>query len=449
MLIKSIPYTEHCETYFSSIADLPYPVWLDSCKPYLFAERFDIIAAAPVKVFLEDDCQSYVNGLAQISAELCKISSTLDKSTFAVSNLPFYGGVIGFLSYDFSRHLEKITSHAKKDFYFPTLLFGLYAWALIADHQAKQSYFVCYLPSSQAEEKFNEVLARLTQQPNRPNDFKLMSNFQSNMTFPVYKEKFDTIMAHIHAGDSYQVNFAQRFEATFSGHPYNAYLNLRKNNPAPLSAYVETPYGKILSASPERFLTLQDGEATSKPIKGTKPRGKTPAEDKHFALKLLSSEKDKAENIMIVDLMRNDFSKVCLPHSITVPTLCALESFSNVHHLVSTIKGKLKPAIHATQLLAATFPGGSVTGTPKISAMNIIDAVEPHRRALYCGSILYIDIFGNMDSNITIRTLLAKENKLYVYGGGAIVADSTVENEYQESITKINNILHLLQRYGE
>jgi para-aminobenzoate synthetase component I len=455
MFIKTLPYQANCENYFSKIRHLPLPVWLDSGQPYITSERFDILTAEPdIQIYINDSQTmiqkhnetsiSSQNGLELLFKTLSEINIK-NTHKLAEEDLPFYGGAIGFLSYDYGRKLEKISSYSKNDISFPCLFFGIYPWAFIADHQKKIGYFVSYLAPDKALEKFDQIKTLLLEEsPMIEEKFQLTTSFCSNMSFEAYKKKFIQIMAHIRDGDCYQVNFAQRFSANFLGDSYLAYLKLRKKNPAPLSAYFKTPYGNILSCSPERFIAIRNRKLATQPIKGTRPRGKTIEEDVCFAQNLLNSQKDHAENTMIVDLMRNDLSKVCLAHTVCVPELCALKSFSNVHHLVSTIQGELKPTLHATDVLAATFPGGSITGAPKISAMNIIDKLEPHRRNIYCGSLLYIDIRGNMDSNIAIRTLLDNNQSLYVYGGGGIVADSDVESEYTESLTKVMNIFEIL-----
>ena len=205
------------------------------------------------------------------------------------------------------------------------------------------------------------------------------------------------------------------------------------------------PEGAILCLSPERFLRVNNHQVTTQPIKGTSPRFANPEQDHHSAQTLLASTKDRAENIMIVDLLRNDLGKCCRPGSVKVPQLCALESFANVHHLVSTVTGTLEEGQHPLDLLRHCFPGGSITGAPKRRAMEIIDRLEPHQRSLYCGSMVYCDIRGRMDSNIAIRTLLCNQHKIHCYGGGGIVSDSSMASEYQEIQIKISRLLNILE----
>lgn len=443
MFIKTIDYHPNAEQYFSKLAHLPWSVCLDSCQPHINSSRFDILSAAPETTVVFDETTQSLHALSKKIAQLKSNNRTLSQEH--PHNLPFYGGAIGFISYDYARVLEQLPNIAKQDIDLPYFVFGIYSWAIISDHQRQQSFFVCCLTDNLASEKYHWLMTLLHAPSKKTRNFKLTTSFKSNLTFEQYQQKLSKIANHIYEGESYQVNFAQRFHAQFTGDSYPAYQYLCEHNPAPFSAYLHTPYADILSCSPERFIHMHNKKIETKPIKGTRPRGQTITEDKLYAEQLIASEKDQAENLMIVDLMRNDLSKICKTFSVKVPKLCELESFANVHHLVSTIHGELAHGLNAIDVLQATFPGGSITGTPKVRAMQIIDELEPHRRNIYCGSILYIDIFGNMDSNIAIRTLLCKNNDIFVYGGGGIVADSDIEQEYQESIDKVKNIIDLLR----
>ena len=241
------------------------------------------------------------------------------------------------------------------------------------------------------------------------------------------------------------MNFAQHFSAEFEGDTWALYKKLRTHNPAPFSAYMNLPSGNILSSSPERFLKLVGKQVETKPIKGTKHRSVFAYEDKELAASLLNSEKDRAENLMIVDLLRNDISKSCESGTVNVPKLFALETFSTVHHLVSTISGRLDKNKDAIDLIEGCFPGGSITGAPKLRSMEIIDELEPDRRSIYCGSIAYIGFDGNIDSNICIRTLIYCNNKIHFFVGGGIVWDSTVESEYKECFDKASAMFKVLE----
>ncbi|MGH6635613.1 MAG: aminodeoxychorismate synthase component I, partial [Gammaproteobacteria bacterium] len=250
---------------------------------------------------------------------------------------------------------------------------------------------------------------------------------------------------YIREGDCYQVNLAQRFSARARGDAWLAYRQLRSLNPAPFSAFLSTPSGAVLSSSPERFLHVNKGLVETKPIKGTRPRAVDQGRDRALMEELRHSPKDRAENLMIVDLLRNDLGKTCAIGSIKVPKLFAVESYATVHHLVSTITGRLGLGKHALDLVAGCFPGGSITGAPKLRAMEIIEELEPHRRSAYCGSIGYIGFDGRMDTNIAIRTLVYCEGLIHAWAGGGIVADSDEEAEYQETLDKAAALLKLMQ----
>jgi para-aminobenzoate synthetase component 1 len=266
----------------------------------------------------------------------------------------------------------------------------------------------------------------------------------SNMSREDYGRAFDRIKRYITEGDCYQVNLAQRFSAQASGDPWLAYQALRVMNPAPFSAYLSTPYVQVLSASPERFLRLEDGRVETRPIKGTRPRAGHARLDAELVQELRESVKDRAENLMIVDLLRNDLAKAC--RAVRVPKLFDVESYATVHHLVSTVTGVLREGCDAIDLLRGAFPGGSITGAPKVRAMQIIEELEPQRRGVYCGAIGYIGFDGAMDLNIAIRTLVYSRGQIRFWAGGGIVADSSVDDEYQETFDKAAAMLKLLQQ---
>jgi para-aminobenzoate synthetase component 1 len=258
----------------------------------------------------------------------------------------------------------------------------------------------------------------------------------SNFTHGDYLQAVRRAKDYIAAGDIYQVNLSQRMSAPLATTPMSLYRRLTQENPAPFSAYLETPDAAIVCCSPERFLQVRSDEVETRPIKGTRPRGSTPEEDARLAAELLASEKDRAENVMIVDLERNDLGRVCEYGSVHVPELFALESYATVHHLVSTVRGRLRPGATALDCLRASFPGGSITGAPKVRAMEIIEELERTRRGVYTGAIGYLCFSGDMDVNIVIRTLVVRDGTAYFQVGGAIVADSDPEGEYQETLDK-------------
>jgi para-aminobenzoate synthetase component 1 len=258
----------------------------------------------------------------------------------------------------------------------------------------------------------------------------------SNFTHRDYVRAVARAKEYIAAGDIYQVNLSQRLHAPLASTPFDLYRRLASTNPAPFAAYFETPDAAVVSCSPERFLQVRSGLVETRPIKGTRPRGSTPTEDRRMAAELLASEKDRAENVMIVDLERNDLGRVCEFGSVHVPELFALESYATVHHLVSTVRGRLRPGTTALDCLRSSFPGGSITGAPKVRSMEIIEDLEPTRRGVYTGAIGYLCFSGDMDVNIVIRTLVVKDGIAYFQVGGGIVADSDPEGEYQETIDK-------------
>jgi para-aminobenzoate synthetase component I len=276
------------------------------------------------------------------------------------------------------------------------------------------------------------------------NSFKI-NKLKSNIKANKYANLFASVQDYIKAGDCYQINLAQRFSSSYQGDSLLAYLHLRQQLPSPFSAFMQWDAGSVLSFSPERFLQVRGDMIETKPIKGTIARGKTPEEDLRNAQWLESSQKNRAENVMIVDLLRNDLSKHAT--QVEVPNLCELQSFANVHHLVSTVTGKLKPESSPIDLLRDAFPGGSITGAPKIRAMEIIEELEPHQRSIYCGSIGYISVDGQMDTNIAIRTLVCDKDNIHCWGGGGIVADSICDKEYEETLAKVNVILQNLQEH--
>jgi para-aminobenzoate synthetase component 1 len=316
---------------------------------------------------------------------------------------------------------------------------------LISDHQAQTSQLVFHPALAESEQ---QRLITLFSQPVASNavTFKLKGPMAPDLSAEAYRQAIVRIQDYIQAGDCYQVNFAQRFRASYAGDPWVAYCALREACPTPFSGFQSLPDdGAVLSLSPERFVHISERRVETRPIKGTRPRGLTPEDDAANAAELLASPKDRAENLMIVDLLRNDLGRTCRTGSVSVPELFSLESYPNVHHLVSSVIGELADGKDALDLIAGSFPGGSITGAPKIRAMQIIDELEPTRRGLYCGSLVYLDVRGEMDSSIAIRSLLVKDGQVCCWGGGGIVADSQWEAEYQESLTKVRVLLQTLE----
>ena len=440
--VHPLPYRANPAEYFAAIRHAPGSVLLDSGRPSAERGRFDLLSAWPLTTLAVASEESGAAFLQRLRETLDQLGNADLPSGL---ELPFAGGLIGYLSYDFGRHLEALPSQAEDDLQLPDARFGLYPWALISDHQACSSQLVFHPQLADSE---RQRLIELFSQPTTATDsrFNLAGAMQADLSASQYQQAFEQIQQYIQAGDCYQVNFAQRFRAQCQGDAWAAYCALRAACPTPFSGFQSLPGGDaILSLSPERFVKVSAGHVETRPIKGTRPRGASASEDAANAAELLASPKDRAENLMIVDLLRNDLGRTCRIGSVRVPELFSLESYPNVHHLVSSVTGELAADRDALDLIAGSFPGGSITGAPKIRAMQIIDELEPTRRGLYCGSLLYLDVRGEMDSSIAIRSLLVKDGQVCCWGGGGIVADSDWQAEYQESITKVKVLLDTLQ----
>ncbi|NWA68967.1 aminodeoxychorismate synthase component I [Pseudomonas reactans] len=440
--VYPLPYQANPAAYFAAIRHAPGAVLLDSGRPAAERGRYDLLSAWPQATLTVSPDENGGDFLQRLRENLTQLGEADLPAGF---ELPFAGGLIGYLSYDFGRHLEHMPHLAADDLHLPDARFGLYAWALISDHQAQTSQLVFHPALAESEQ---QRLIALFGQPVASNaaTFKLKGPMAPDLTAEAYRQAIVRIQDYIQAGDCYQVNFAQRFRASCAGDPWVAYCALREACPTPFSGFQSLPDdAAVLSLSPERFVHISERRVETRPIKGTRPRGLTAEEDTANASELLASPKDRAENLMIVDLLRNDLGRTCRTGSVSVPELFSLESYPNVHHLVSSVIGELADGKDALDLIAGSFPGGSITGAPKIRAMQIIDELEPTRRGLYCGSLVYLDVRGEMDSSIAIRSLLVKDGQVCCWGGGGIVADSQWEAEYQESLTKVRVLLETLE----
>ncbi|RON08370.1 aminodeoxychorismate synthase, component I [Pseudomonas brassicacearum] len=440
--VYPLPYRANPAEYFAAIRHAPGSVLLDSGRPSAERGRYDLLSAWPLTTLAVSPDESGSAFLQRLRDTLARLGDAAIPEPY---ELPFAGGLIGYLSYDFGRHLEALPSQAHDDLQLPDARFGLYDWALISDHLIGSSQLVFHPNLIETE---RQRLIELFSQPTiaSTGTFTLNGAMSPDLSASDYQQAFVRIQQYIQAGDCYQVNFAQRFRAQYQGDPWAAYCALRAACPTPFSGFQSLPEGgAVLSLSPERFVKVSDGHVETRPIKGTRPRGQNATEDAANAAELLASPKDRAENLMIVDLLRNDLGRTCRIGSVRVPELFSLESYPNVHHLVSSVTGELADNKDALDLIAGSFPGGSITGAPKIRAMQIIDELEPTRRGLYCGSLLYLDVRGEMDSSIAIRSLLVKDGQVCCWGGGGIVADSDWQAEYQESITKVKVLLETLQ----
>jgi para-aminobenzoate synthetase component 1 len=416
---------------------------------------------------------------------------------------PFQGGVIGYLSYELAHHLEDLPRSAVDDLQLPEMNIGFYDWVLARDHSTGATWAVTTgFPDGdegQARDRLRWIEGCLSQthsssRPPEPfygprSGFRTRSQeesrggppplvgawgeapdsfsspspsrkeretqgvrvfqtstsgLRSTFSRDSYVEAVRSVKDYIRQGDVYQANISQRFEYAIQCDPWELYLRLRQVNPAPFAVYLQYPEVAVLSASPEQFLHMESGAVQARPMKGTRPRGKTGSEDRRLAAELLASEKDRAENIMIVDLLRSDLGKVCKPGTVEVADLFGIEEYPTVFQMVSTVRGALRPDVDAVDVIKACFPGGSVTGAPKIRAMEIIDELEPSQRSVYCGALGYIGFDGCMQTSIPIRILLVKGRKAYFQVGGGIVADSEPQAEYEETLIKARGSLETL-----
>jgi len=454
-------YRRDSSALMQELSHMDMPVFLDSSLGSDDGAK-DFFTAAPAACLLGSESASgeAIPGEELVSRIRALQSEFLAKNYAGEASVA--GGVFGFLGYPRLRRNAANKQHLDYSDYFV----GIYLWNIAVDHQHQTSELAfhndCplefreqllarlkpFLRSSQDSATANNLNA--TSDRAQSEEFDLIQPFAPLMSREKYGSAFKQIKHYIQAGDCYQVNLTQRFTASCQGSPFTAYDNLRSATKTPFSAFMQWQGGALLSLSPERFLSLCGNKVQTRPIKGTRPRSSDLLEDHRQAEELVSSEKDRAENLMIVDLLRNDLGRVCSTGTVSTKQLFTLESFSNVHHLVSTVEGELAADKDALDLLFSCFPGGSITGAPKIRAMEIIEELEISSRRAYCGSVFRIDSNGDMDSSIIIRSLLWEagkqgQDRLDCWAGGGIVADSLEDSEYQECFDKINSIFRALK----
>ena len=445
--LEEIPYfADSCEL-FERIRDLPRAALLDSSFPFSNSGRYDILTAQPWCTDVpslragasQSDCQAFFRQLRLFQQEHYQGIQPVS------SDIPFCGGLLGYIGYEVGKGLHSIHRTAQHSS-FPSVQLCAYDWSVVQDHLLQRATLILQPKVGLAQR--NDLLARLRQAPNRHSaNFELTEHFVSNVSAAQYREAFERIQHYIEAGDCYQVNLTQCFSADYTGDPWHAYRELRALAAAPFAAYLNLAQDSTLMClSPERFLSLHGHHVETSPIKGTRPRHRDPQLDEQARQALRTSQKDRAENLMIVDLLRNDLGRSCTPGSIHVDRLFDVQSYPTVHHLVSTISGELRADCDVWDLLRDSFPGGSITGAPKKRAMEIIDELETHERDAYCGSVLYVSADGRMDSNIAIRSLLCDNGAVRCWGGGGIVADSDWQQEYQESYDKVGKFLAALEQ---
>jgi para-aminobenzoate synthetase component 1 len=460
---------------FQRFAGVSSALFLDSALHHAALGRYSFVTADPFESIRSRDGSVVVAGphqarepgdpFATLAVRLARYRSEL------LPGLPpFQGGAAGLFGYDLCHHIERLPRPRFDEFRLPDLAVGLYDWVVAFDHRADRAWVISTgFPETQprrraarARRRLEHVLRQLSRNktpsatPSAGDSSPLvrpalsfpvpgsLPGLASNFDRAAYLDTIRRAITYVHAGDCFQVNIAQRLLVPARLPPLELYRRLRECNPAPFAGYFDSGELIIASASPERFLRVQDGAVETRPIKGTRARGGTPAEDLAQRRELLHSAKDRAENIMIVDLLRNDLGRVCRYGSVRVPALCRLESYGFVHHLVSEVRGRLREGLGPIDLLRAAFPGGSVTGAPKVRAMEIIAELEPTARGSYCGSLGYIGFDGSMDTNILIRTFTMAAGWVQFPVGGGIVADSVPEREYEETWHKAEGLLRAL-----
>jgi para-aminobenzoate synthetase component 1 len=451
------------------LADQQYLLFLDSAQSAPLG-RYSYVAAGPMHllmsrggVIVNSKVTAHVDPLEVLA---CRLAGHARQPVEGLP--PFQGGAAGLFGYDLCHQFERLPRAAVDDFAMPDLAVAMYDWVLSFDHASGGAWLVSTgypevdperreLRARRRAEQVKGLLERrrvkpsrrpAEQTPIRSPQFPVdgLPGLTSNFDRDDYLATIAQAIEYIHAGDCFQVNIAQRLMTPAPPAPLAVYEKLRTRNPAPFAGYFDLGDYAILSASPERFLRVEgDGAVETRPIKGTRPRGQSPEEDRRLAQELLASAKDRAENVMIVDLLRNDLGRVCAYGSVQVEALCRLESHPYVHHLVSQVRGRLRAGLGPTDLLRAAFPGGSVTGAPKIRAMEIIAELERTARGPYCGCLGWIGFDGVMDTNLLIRTFVYGKGWLHFSAGGGIVADSVPENEYAETWHKAEGLLRALR----
>ncbi len=452
LLHRELPYRKDSAHYFHPLAQQDWSIFIDSGAEQ-GSGRLDIVVASPLATIISRDGKTTVDDGAGVDVfeqdPLTILQEKLASYPFDIDpDFPFTGGAVGYFAYDLGRQYFSIATQAEDDLALPDMAIGIYGWALVTDHDKRRSYLVAQGSIPAVAKAWDSICDQfLVDIPAETAPVAVVAEggIRSNFDARQYQIAFERIQRYLIDGDCYQVNLAQRFSTKFSGDTWQAYLQLRAISPAPYGAYLKLPFAQLLSNSPELFLKVESSTATTSPIKGTRPRLANPEADRLIKEELQYSAKDRAENIMIVDLLRNDFGKVCITGSVRVERLFDVESFATVHHLVSTVTGRLAADTRPTDLLRACFPGGSITGAPKKRAMEIIEELEPHRRGVYCGAIGYLGFDGRMDTNIAIRTLVIQDGNLHYWAGGGIVVDSRWEAEYRESFDKAEALFRLLK----
>jgi para-aminobenzoate synthetase component 1 len=446
IIVKEINTTLESFDIYSIFKDEKNIAFLDSAMDAENLGRYSFIGVNPFTVLKGRNNQCYIDNKQYQCDVFDKLSELLKKyKAENTTKIPLVGGCIGYFSYDLVDHVmseEKV----QDGFVIPHYYFIFYDNMIIFDHKSGKKYIsACGILNNQ-EQSITLLKEKIARQK-KVKYKKINENssaITSNFTKDQYLKTISQVKEYIRSGDIYIANLTQRFVAQSDKDSFEIYRDLRKINPAPFAAFVRFQDFDIISSSPERFLKVQDHFVETRPIKGTRPRGCNELEDEQNRNELLNSDKDKAELLMIVDLERNDLSKVCKPHSVKVTELFKLEEYSTVFHLVSTVIGQLKNEIDAVRCMKECFPGGSITGAPKIRAMEIIKELEKIKRSIYTGCIGYFSFDGNADFNIVIRTIIKKDQQVYFGAGGGITWDSDQEAEYQETLDKAKALVKVI-----
>ncbi len=487
-LVEELSPTPDPARCCEALAGLPYRLFLDSASTASRFGRYSFLTADPVAVVgsrgAEAECVDRLTGArrALTGDPLAALRELITPHMAEVvpGVPPFQGGVAGYVAYDWGLTLERLPAPRYDDLALPDLVLGLYDWVIAWDHGSSRAWLISTgIPERAADARQARAASRVSvvkrwlagpsdhnpripgpsDRTIAPSPLRAFApsyrvdrlwwpdSFQLRSSFPRegYLAAVRRVRDYIFAGDIFQANLSQRFEAAIDESAWSFYKRLRQRNAAPFAAFLDFPDVTVVSASPERFLRVDaGGHVETRPIKGTRPRGFGPEHDAALGQALAESAKDRAENLMIVDLMRNDLSRVCAPHSVRVSELFSLEHYATVHHLVSTVVGELSPGTDAIDLLRAAFPGGSITGAPKLRAMEVIAELEPSRRGVYCGSVGYWSVTGELDTSIAIRTAVVQDTRVYFSAGGGIVADSEPEQEYMETLDKARAMIDAL-----
>ena len=420
-------------------------ILLDSSKEDKKLSKYSFIGINPFLKFEVKNEKAHINDNI-VEGDPFKVLENLiyQHKSDIQDDIPFLSGAIGYISYDTGRLLEELPNTSKEDFNIPDMRFIFYKNIIIFDLINDKKYITDLDGNIENIENILKVIHNGEKINDEIVCEKSNNIFYSNFIKEDYKKAVTKLKEYIISGDVYIANMTQRFWCYNEEESFDIYKKLRSINKAPFSAYLNFEDFQIISSSPERFIQVFKNKAHTRPIKGTKPRGHNVEEDEKNKLELINSEKDKAELLMVVDLERNDFSKVCKPHTVKVTENFKLEEYATVFHLVSTVEGELKENVSSVRCIKECFPGGSITGTPKIRSMEIIEELEGIKRNIYTGSIGYFDFRGNCDFNIVIRTIIKKDNKAFFGVGGGITYDSIEEDEYNETLDKAKALMRVL-----